>query len=176
VLLKNAGLTRYHHNLETSESFYPHICSTQSWRDRYDTIRLAKESGLETCSGALFGMGESWQDRAELAVTLGELGVNSVPINFLHAHSGTPLETQTPLTSDEALRIIALFRYLLPTTTIRICGGRPKILADKQSQMFAAGANAMMTGNYLTLNGFSPESDRQMLEQLGLQTHLLQTV
>jgi biotin synthase len=80
------------------------------------------------------------------------------------------------LTSDEALRIIALYRYLLPTTTIRVCGGRPKILADQQSQMFAAGANALMTGNYLTLNGFSPESDRKMMEQLGLRTHLLQTV
>ncbi|MDR1492884.1 MAG: biotin synthase BioB [Planctomycetaceae bacterium] len=174
VMLKEAGLTRYHHNLETSEAFYPQICSTQKWRERYDTVCRAYDVGLEICSGALFGMGECWRDRADLAVTLRELGVASVPINFLHAHLGTPLAAQTPLTSEEALRIIALYRYLLPTTTIRICGGRPKILADQQSKMFAAGANALMTGNYLTLDGFTPESDYKMMEQLGLRTHLLQ--
>lgn len=166
--LKVAGLSRYHHNLETSERFYPQICSTQSWRNRYDTVKRALDAGLEVCSGALFGMGESWQDRVELALTLRELGVTSVPMNFLHAHPGTPLANQPPLSAEEALRIIALFRHLLPETSLRVCGGRPKILADMQNLIFAAGADALMTGNYLTTSGITPETDRHMIESQGL--------
>ena len=168
IRLKEAGLTRYHHNLETSEMFYPNICSTQNWRERYETVRRTIDVGLEVCSGALFGLGESWEDRADLAICLKELGVTSVPLNFLHAHSGTPLANQPPLTAEEAVRIIALFRLILPDTSLRICGGRPKILADKQVLMFRAGANALMTGHYLTTNGISPDSDHKMIEQLNL--------
>ncbi len=168
VRLKDAGLTRYHHNLETSEAFYPTICDTQNWRGRHATVRRAIDAGLEVCSGALFGLGESWEDRANLAVSLRELGVNSVPLNFLHAHPGTPLADHPPLTAEDALRIIALFRLILPQTSLRICGGRPKILADRQHRMFDAGANALMTGNYLTTSGITPESDRRMIERLNL--------
>jgi biotin synthase len=168
VRLKEAGLTRYHHNLETSEAFYPNICGTQNWRERYETVERAMDIGLEVCSGALFGLGESWEDRANLATCLKKLGVTSVPLNFLHAHPGTPLADQPPLTAEEALRIIALFRMILPETSLRICGGRPKILADQQVLMFHAGANALMTGNYLTTSGITPDSDRRMLEQLNL--------
>jgi len=168
VCLKDAGLTRYHHNLETSEAFYPAVCSTQNWRERCETVRRAIDAGLEVCSGALFGLGESWEDRADLAMCLKELGVTSVPLNFLHAHFGTPLADQVPLSPDEALRIIALFRLLMPETSLRICGGRPKILADQQVKMFRAGANALMTGHYLTTSGITPDSDRLMLEQLGM--------
>jgi len=166
--LKEAGLTRYHHNLETSEAFYPRICTTQNWRERYETVQRVIDAGLEVCSGALFGLGESWEDRADLAMCLKELGVTSVPINFLHAHPGTPLADQKPLSADEALRVIALFRLIMPETSLRVCGGRPKILAAQQALMFQAGANALMTGHYLTTGGITPESDRRMIEQLNL--------
>ena len=166
--LKDAGLNRYHHNLETSEAFYPGICTTQNWRERYETVRRAIDTGLEVCSGALFGLGEPWEDRADLAMCLKELGVTSVPLNFLHAHAGTPLADQKPLSSEEALRIIALYRLIMPETSLRVCGGRPKILAEKQMMMFDAGANALMTGHYLTTSGITPESDRRMIEQLNL--------
>ncbi|MCL2116915.1 MAG: biotin synthase BioB [Planctomycetaceae bacterium] len=168
VRLKEAGLTRYHHNLETSESFYPAICTTQNWRERYETVRQTINAGLEVCSGALFGLGESWEDRADLAICLKELGVTSVPLNFLHAHPDTPMAHREPLSAEEALRIIALFRLLMPETSLRICGGRPKILADKQNMMFSAGANALMTGHYLTTSGVTPDTDRQMIENLKL--------
>jgi len=168
VRLKEAGLTRYHHNLETSEAFYSNICTTQNWRERYETVKRAVDVGLEVCSGALFGLGEGWIDRANLAMCLKELNTTSIPLNFLHAHPGTPLAGQTPLTAEEALRIITLFRLILPETSLRICGGRPKILADKQVLMFRAGANALMTGNYLTTSGITPDSDRRMIEQLNL--------
>jgi biotin synthase len=168
VRLKEAGLTRYHHNLETSEAFYPNICSTQNWRERYETVVRAMDVGLEVCSGALFGLGEDWEDRADLAMCIKKLGVTSVPLNCLHAHPGTPLADQSPLAAEEALRIIALFRLLLPETSLRICGGRPKILADKQVMMFRAGADALMTGNYLTTCGITPDSDHRMIEQLNL--------
>ena len=168
VRLRDTGLTRYHHNLETSEVFYPTVCSTQNWRERYETVRRVLDAGLEVCSGALFGLGENWENRADLAMCLKELGVISAPLNFLHAHPNTPLADQQPLSADEALRIIALFRLVLPETSLRICGGRPKILAGKQDMIFSAGANALMTGHYLTTNGITPESDRRMIENLSL--------
>ncbi len=167
--LKAAGLTRYHHNLETSEAFYPTICTTQSWQARRDTVKAAQDAGLDVCCGGLFGLGEGWADRVDLAMTLRELGVSHVPINFFHARAGTPLAHQPPLTPDEALRIVALYRYLLPTASLRVCGGRDKILADRQDEAFAAGANAMMTGNYLTTPGVDPARDRAMLDELGLE-------
>jgi biotin synthase len=167
--LKAAGLTRYHHNLETSEAFYPQICTTQSWRARYDTVRAAQQAGLDVCCGGLFGLGENWADRVDLAVSLRDLDVRHVPINFFHARPGTPLEHQPPLTADEALRIVALYRHLLPTASLRVCGGRDKILGGRQHEAFAAGANAMMTGNYLTTPGVAPARDRAMLDELGLE-------
>lgn len=167
-LLRSAGLTRFHHNLETSESFYPCICTTQTWRSRYETILRAKEAGLQTCSGALFGIGETWVDRVALADTFRELGVDSVPINFLDPRPGTPLADQPPLDADEALQIVALYRLLLPETSLRICGGRARILGDRQPELFAAGADALMSGNYLTTSGVTPASDREMIESLGL--------
>ncbi len=166
--LREAGLRRYHHNLETSQAFYPRICSTHDWQERVRTVRAAQEAGLEVCSGGLFGLGETWQDRIDLALTLRELQVDCVPLNFLHAHPGTPLAEQTPLSADEALRIIAVYRHLLPKAALRVCGGRPKILGDRQDEMFAAGANALMTGDYLTTSGITPESDREMVRRLGL--------
>ena len=166
--LKSAGVHRLHHNLESSENYYPKICSTQEWSQRFETVKAAQAAGMAVCSGGLFGLGESWQDRIDLALTLRELGVDSVPINFLYAHEGTPMAEQAPLSAGEALRIIALYRYLLPTVTLRICGGRSHILGKRQSELFAAGANGLMTGNYLTVAGSQYASDLAMIAQLGL--------
>ena len=167
--LKAAGMVRYHHNLETSRNFYPSICGTQNWQDRMRTVRTATEIGLDVCSGGLFGLGETWRDRVDLALTLKELNVTSIPMNFYHAQSQTPFAELEPLSAEEALRIIALFRLLLPETSLRICGGRPKILGDHQHQIFAAGADALMTGNYLTTTGITPESDQAMILSQGLE-------
>lgn len=171
--LKKAGISRYHHNLETSESFYTTICTTQNWSDRLATVRRAKDIGLEICCGGLFGLGESWEDRYDLAMTLKELEVDSVPINFLTPVSGTPLAEQPKLSVEDALRVIAMFRILLPKAAIRICGGRPSTLGKRQSEILHAGANAIMTGDYLTTSGVSPESDLQMIQQHGFQTATL---
>jgi biotin synthase len=115
----------------------------------------------------LFGLGETWEDRWQLALTLKELEVDSVPINFFNAIQGTPLAGREPLSVDEALRIVALFRLMLPKATIRICGGRPAIFSGQDELLFRAGTNALMTGNYLTTSGISPERDRQMIEHTG---------
>lgn len=168
-VLKKAGITRFHHNLETSEEYYPKICSTQQWVQRVDTVRDAMAAGLNVCSGGLFGLGESWEDRINLALSLRELGVDSVPINFLYAHSGTPLKDMPPLSAEEALRIIAIYRFLLPTATLRICGGRAHVLGDRQDELFSAGANGMMTGSYLTVSGSQYEDDLAMIHRLGLR-------
>lgn len=162
--LKSSGLDRYHHNLETSENYYSQICTTHTWINRYNNILRAKDAGLEVCSGGLFGIGESWQDRIELALAIKKLNVDSIPINFLSPIKGTPLENQKILTEDEALRIIILFRLIMPNKTIRICGGRPIIFKEKQDMLFRAGANALMTGNYLTTSGINYESDIKAIE------------
>ena len=166
--LKDKGLSRYHHNLETSREFFPNICTTHSWEERLANLRRAKAAGLEVCSGGLFGLGESWHDRIDLAITLRNEEVMSVPLNFLNPVSGTPMADQPRLSPDEALRIICLYRFLLPKTTIRVCGGRPVVLGERQTEMFRAGANAIMTGDYLTTTGISPATDRRMVETLGL--------
>jgi biotin synthase len=167
--LKNAGFCRYHHNLETSERFYPSICTTQRWRDRLATLERAKALNWNVCSGGLFGLGETWDDRFQLAMTLQKLQVDSVPLNFYNAIPGTPFANQPPLGVEEGLRIVALFRIALPDAAIRICGGRPKIFAEHGDQLFRAGADALMTGNYLTTTGISPERDQQMILDNGLQ-------
>lgn len=168
-VLKEAGLTRFHHNLETSEAFYPRICTTHTWAERVETVRAAQEVGLEVCCGGLFGLGESWEDRIDLACTLRSLGIRSVPVNFLNPVPGTPLEGAAPIPAEEGLRILALYRFMLPRATIRVCGGRPVVLGERQEEMFAAGANALMTGDYLTTAGISPETDCARIRRLGLR-------
>ncbi|MEA2069525.1 MAG: biotin synthase BioB, partial [Verrucomicrobiota bacterium] len=167
--LKQAGITRFHHNLESSEAYYPEICSTQTWRQRLDTVKAAQAAGLDICSGGLFGLGETWEDRIDLALALRKLAVDSVPINFLYAHEGTALRDTPPMEAAEALRIIAAYRFLLPRATLRICGGRTHVLGDRQADLFAAGANGLMTGNYLTVGGSQYETDLAMIQHLGLQ-------
>jgi len=167
--LKDAGLQSYHHNLETARSFFPNICTTHNYEDDVNTIRTAKKLGFYTCCGGVFGLGESREQRVELAETLGELDVDSIPINFLNPRAGTPLENANNLTPIECLKIIALYRFMLPTKDIIICGGRQVNLRDMQCLIFAAGANGMMIGNYLTTLGRPPEEDLRMVKDLGLR-------
>lgn len=165
VRLKAAGLTRYHHNLETARSHFPRICTTHAYDDDIATIRLAQAHGLKVCSGGILGLGESFDQRIELAATLAELGVDTVPLNFLSPIPGTPLGESALMTPHDALKSVALFRFMLPTAHITIAGGRERVLGDYQSWLPLAGANGFMIGNYLTTKGRSLEQDRRMLEQ-----------
>jgi len=167
--LKSAGLIRYHHNLESSEKFYPNICTTHSWEESFETARNAKQLGLKICCGGIFGLGESWEDRIELGIALSKLKTDSAPINFLIPIPGTPLEAQEKLTPLEALKIIVIFRLMLPESEIIICGGREEILGDFQSWIFPAGATGLIIGDYLTRKGRSPEEDLKMIKALGLK-------
>jgi biotin synthase len=174
--LKAVGLSRYHHNLETSARFFPNICSTHSYQERLDTVRLVKQAGLEVCCGGIFGLGEGMDDRLELAFTLRELGVDSVPLNFLVPIQGTPLQDRPLLQPREILKIIALFRFILPDKDIKVCGGREACLRDLQSWIYYAGANGGMLGNYLTTLGRPAEEDLQMVRDLGLRVRGKSTV
>lgn len=167
--LKQAGVTRYHHNLETARSHFEKICTTHDYDDDIETIRLAQQAGLVVCSGGIFGMGETWEQRVELAFALKELDVDSVPINFLNPISGTRLEDQPLLPPMEALKCIALYRFIHPKRDITVCGGREATLKDFQSWIFAAGANGVMVGNYLTTRGRSIDSDLEMIAGMGLE-------
>lgn len=167
--LKNAGLKRYHHNLETSPGMFGKICSTHSYSDKIKTLEAVKKSGLGLCSGGIFGLGETYRDRIELAFILKDFNPDSVPLNFLSPVRGTPLYKKAkPIPPLEILRIIALFRFIFPSKDIKICGGREKNLRDLQSWMYYAGANGSMAGNYLTTSGRPAAEDLQMLEDLEL--------
>lgn len=167
--LKDMGVLRVNHNLETSRRNFPNIISTHTYEDRVRTIRIAKEAGLSICSGGIFGMGEDWHDRVDMALALRELGAEVVPINFLNAIPGTALYGRHPdLTPMQALQIVAVYRFILPGQELKIAGGREKILRDLQSWMFFAGASSAMVGNYLTTFGRPAEQDQQMLRDLEL--------
>ena len=166
AVLKEAGVTRFHHNLETSESFFSQICTTHTYQDRVETIKAAKEAGLSVCVGGLFGMGETDSQVLELALTIRDLDVDSVPINFLAPIKGTRLENVRALTPLRCLKIIAMFRYVLPGKDILICGGREANLKELHSIVFYAGASGIMTGNYLTTSGRTLEDDLEMIEHL----------
>ena len=167
--LKASGLKRFHHNIETAESFYPNICSTHSFSDRFRTAKAVKKAGLELCSGGIFGLGETRAQRVEFAFALRELGADSIPLNFLNPIEGTPLAGKEPLSCEEILKCIAVVRYILPDKDISVCGGREVNLRDLQSWIFFAGANGMMTGNYLTTSGRGAEQDLRMIKDLGLE-------
>ena len=165
---REAGVTRYHHNLETAESFFPNICTTHAYERDVESLRAARAAGMEVCSGGIIGLGESREQRAELAWTLAELGVDSVPINFLNAIPGTRLEHMPRLAPQEALRTIALFRIMHPGRDILIAGGRSHVLGEWQSWLYAAGANGLMIGDYLTTSGAAFEADLAMMRTLGV--------
>lgn len=167
--LKEAGVTRYNHNLEASENFYEKIVTTHTWQNRVETVKNLKAAGIQACTGGIIGMGESWEDRVDLALALRELEVESVPINLLNPRDGTPLGNQTKLNPFQALKAIAIFRFILPKQILRYAGGREAIMGELQSMGLQAGINAMLIGNYLTTLGQSPEQDHAMLESLGLE-------
>ena len=165
-LLKEAGLTRYHHNLETSERYYPKVCTTHSFVERVKTIEAIKEVGLEACAGGIIGLGEDERDRFQMIEVLRGLQVESSPLNILVPIRGTPLENQKILSISEVLRTIAFMRLLLPGAAIRIAGGREVVLKDFQTLAFMSGADAMLIGGYLTTRGRPPSKDIKMVEEL----------
>jgi biotin synthase len=169
--LYQAGVTRYHHNLEASESHYPSICTTHSYQERVNTIRAAKQAGMSVCAGGIFGIGESDAQAVEMALALRELDVDSVPLNFLMAVEGTKLVQQNPkpVTPLRAIKLIAIFRYILPNAQILICGGRIPNLKDLHALVFYAGASGIMTGNYLTRDGRTLQEDLDMIKMLGYE-------
>lgn len=167
--LKAAGLDRCHHNLETAVSHFENIVTTHSYEDEVRAVQNAKDAGLHVCVGGIFGMGESHAQRVELAFDIKDLGTQSFPINFLKPVAGTALEHIGLMDHREALRTIALLRLVLPKMDLFVCGGREEVLNNQQEQLFAAGANGILGGNYLTTKGQDPKKDIEMIESLGLR-------
>jgi biotin synthase len=170
--LRAAGVERFHHNLEAASSFFPEICTTHTFSERVATVEAARDAGLEVCVGGILGLGESLAQRWELAQAIKELDPDAIPLNFLHPLPGTRLAHRQKLPPLEALKIIAAFRLTFPDKTIIICGGRIPTLRSLMPLIFAAGANALMTGDYLTTKGRLPEDDRLMLEDMGLEVEV----
>jgi biotin synthase len=165
--LKKAGVTRYNHNLETAESHFPKICTTHSFQDRVRTVTVLKDRGFSVCCGGIIGLGESPQQRLELAFSLRQLGIDCIPLNILNPRPGTPLERSEPIPPMEIIKTISLFRLILPKGTIKIAGGREANLRDLQSLALLAGANGLILGNYLTTPGRSAADDLVMVRDLG---------
>jgi len=164
--LKDAGLSRYQHNIETSRRYYTHIVSTHEFDQRLTTIQAAKKVGLEVCSGGIIGMGETWQDRIDMAMLLKKLNVDSVPVNLLVPIAGTAMGSLEPISCVDAVRTICIFRIILPKAAIKVAAGRETILKDFQSLAFVAGANGMLIGGYLTVGGRSPAEDHKLVAQV----------
>ena len=166
--LKQAGVTRYHCNLETSRRFFPSICSTHTYDDKINTINLAKKAGLEICSGGIFGLGETFEDRIDMFFDIYNLGIKSVPINVLNPIKGTPFENNKILSQEEINRTVAIARFILPDAFIRLAGGR-LLFKDKGVSMFSSGANATITGDMLTTSGTSIDEDFDTIKKLGFE-------
>lgn len=165
--LHEAGVTSYHHNIETSRRNFPNICTTHTYDQKIETLKKVKAEGMCACSGGIIGMGETWEDRLDMAISLAELGIDSIPINALMPIKGTPLEDLPQLTEAEILRTVAFFRYINPTANIRLAAGRA-LLTNDGERAFQSGASASITGNMLTTAACATiRSDRQMLEALG---------
>ena len=167
--LHEAGVTSYHHNIETSRRNFPNICTTHTYAQKLETLKAVKAEGMCACSGGIIGMGETWEDRLDMAVSLAELGIDSIPINALMPISGTPLEGLARLTEDDILRTVAFFRYVNPEANIRLAAGRALLTNDGEAA-FRAGASATITGNMLTTAACATiRGDRQMLAAMGRQ-------
>ena len=165
--LHEAGVTSYHHNIETSRRNFPNICTTHTYDQKIETLKKVKAEGMCACSGGIIGMGETWEDRLDMAVSLAELGIDSIPINALMPIKGTPLENEPRLTEDEILRTIAFFRYINPEANIRLAAGRA-LLSNDGELAFQSGASASITGNMLTTAACATiRSDKEMLKSLG---------
>lgn len=166
--LKDIGITMYHHNLETSREFYKEICTTHSYEERIDTIKAAQKAGIPVCSGGIIGLGESWVDRINLAFQLKQLKIMSIPVNVLNPVKGTPLEDSKNLSQENILKTIAIFRFINPKALIRLAGGR-NLIRDLGKECFNSGANATITGNYLTTSGNKICDDKKMISELKLE-------
>jgi biotin synthase len=173
VRLKTLGVKRYNHNLETSESFFPKICKTHEFSDRIKTARIVKGAGLELCCGGIIGMGETTRQRIELAFSISTLEPDEVPINILIPRKGTPKELDNCLIhSIDIIRTIAVWRFIMPKTILKIAGGREVHFSDGGKLALQAGANGIITGGYLTTNGNEPNKDIQMIHKIGLDTRI----
>lgn len=164
--LKKAGVSRYHNNLETSRKMFPSICTTHTYEEKIHTIKMAQKAGLEVCSGGIIGLGETMEDRIEMALELREIGITSVPINVLNPIPGTPFENISPLSLEEISRTVAVYRFILPQKAIRLAGGRG-LLSDKGRLAFESGSNAAISGDMLTTSGIDVDEDFKMVKTLG---------
>lgn len=169
--LRRLGVKRYNHNLEAAESYFSKICNTHTFSDRVDTAKIIKEAGLELCCGGIIGMGETRRQRLELAFSLAQLNPHEVPINILIAREGTPLHGFVPLTALESIKTIAVWRFILPKTILKIAGGREVHLGNDDRLALKAGANGIITGGYLTTGGNEPNRDIAMIREIGLKAH-----
>lgn len=167
-MLKEAGVSRVHNNLETSRRNFPNICTTHTFDDKVAAVRAAQAAGLSVCSGGIMGLGETPEDRIDMALTLRELGIRSIPVNMLNPIPGTPFAQNERLTAQEMRRIVAVYRFLLPEASIRLAGGRG-LLPDKGKSCFRSGANAAISGDMLTTAGITVETDKKLLEELGFE-------
>lgn len=169
--VKEAGASRVHNNLETSQRNFPNICTTHTFEDKTAAIKAARAAGLSVCSGGIMGLGETKEDRIDMAVSLRGLGVKSVPVNMLNPIPGTPYEKNERLTEDDMRRIAAVYRFILPDASIRLAGGRG-LMKDKGEGCFQSGANAVISGDMLTTSGYTIESDMEMISRLGYKAVL----
>lgn len=169
--LYRSGLTRIHNNLETSKNNFTNVCTTHSFDNKVSAIQSAKNNGMTVCSGGIFGIGESIEDRIDLAFSLKELGIKSIPINLLNPVKGTPYENNKPLSSEDMCRIVAVFRFIIPDAFIRLAGGRG-LLEDKGRSCFLAGANAAISGDMLTTRGMSIDTDMKMIREFGFEVKI----
>lgn len=169
--VREAGATRVHNNLETSRKNFPNICTTHTFDDKVAAIKAARAAGLSVCSGGIMGLGETKEDRIDMAFSLRELEVKSVPVNMLNPIPGTPYENNGKLTEDDMRRIVAVYRFILPDASIRLAGGRG-LMEDKGEGCFKAGANAVISGDMLTTSGYTIESDMDMIRRLGYRVVL----
>ena len=171
--LKSLGVKRYNHNLEASESFFSEICKTHDFADRVKTARTVKDAGLELCCGGIIGMGETPKQRIELAFSLSTLEPDEVPINVLIPRKGTPKELENcSINTMDIIRTIAVWRFIMPKTILKIAGGREVYFKDNGKLALQAGANGIITGGYLTTNGNAPNKDIQMIHEIGLDTRI----
>jgi biotin synthase len=167
--LKSLGVKRYNHNLETAKSYFSQICTTHDYEDRINTGKIVKEAGLELCCGGIIGMGESPKQRLELAFSLAELDPNEVPINILISREGTPLMYNHPLCNEDIIKTIAVWRFIMPKTILKIAGGREKYFKDNGRYALQAGANGIISGGYLTTGGNPHNKDIEMIKEIGLE-------
>ena len=169
--LRQAGASRVHNNLEASAGYFPQVCTTHTQQDKIRSIEAARKAGMEVCSGGIMGLGESMEDRIDLAITLRELQIKSVPVNMLNPIPGTPYENNPRLTEENMCRIVAIFRFLLPDAFIRLAGGRG-LMEDQGRRCFCSGANAAITGDMLTTSGITIQRDLEILKELGYQVQI----